>query len=226
MVRVPSSRVLVCALLVLGVASASCEQAPKRRSGPINNTDPEEEEGTGGTGGKPSSTGGKGGTTQSQPDASSSSGSSGGSSGAGGSGGGGGAPADAGADRGSMGSPDTAPVAAAPKLSTDVAPIAKMRCAVAGCHDPVKKEHGMDVSTPAGIMTSWVNKMTADHCQNNKAVTRVVPGMPDASFVVKLITSTNYCAEIKRMPPPPLPTLTPAQIQTIRDWIAAGAKND
>src|SRR5687768_12844699 len=188
--RVPASRLLVCALLVLGVASASCEQAPQRgRSGPINNTDPEEE----GTGGKPSGTGGKGGSTQVPPDASSSSGGSGGSSGAGGSGGGGAAPADAGADRGSMGSPDTAPVAAAPKLSTDVAPIAKMRCAVAGCHDPAKKEHGMDVSTPMGIMTGWVNKMTADHCQNNKAVTRVVPGMPDASFVVKLITSTNYC---------------------------------
>jgi len=223
MVRVPPSTLLVCALLALGVASASCDQAPKRRSGPINNMDPEDE--TGGTGGKASATGGKGGSTQVQPDASSSVG-SGGSSGTGGSGGSAGSPADAGADRGSMASPDTAPVVTAPKLSTDVAPIAKMRCAVAGCHDPVKKEHGMDVSTPAGIMTSWVNKMTADHCQNNKAVTRVVPGMPDASFVVKLITSTNYCAEIKRMPPPPLPTLTPAQIQTIRDWIAAGAKND
>jgi hypothetical protein len=154
-------------------------------------------------------------------------GTGGGGSSAGGSGGG--AMPDSGAAIAADGpgaAPDTMTAPAAPKLSTDVAPIAKMRCAVAGCHDPVKKEHGMDVSTPMGIMTSWVNKMTADHCQNNKAVTRVVPGKPEESFVVKLITSTNYCSEIKRMPPPPLATLTPAQIQTIRDWIAAGAKND
>jgi hypothetical protein len=231
MVRVSPSSALFCALLVLSVASASCEQEPKRRSGPINNMDPDDEApGAGGTGGKPSGTGGKGGSTQ--VDAGSPSGGSGGSAGAGGSsgaggaGGSGGAPADAGSDRGSMGSPDTAPVATAPKLSTHVAPIAKKSCAVTGCHDPNKKEHGMDVSTPAGVMMSWVNKMTADHCQNNKAVTRVVPGMPDASFVVKLITSTNYCAEVKRMPPPPLAMLTPAEIQIIKDWIAAGAKND
>lgn len=231
MVRVSPSIAFLCALLVLSVASASCEQAPKRpRSGPINNMDPDDDDpAAGGTGGKPSGTGGRGGNAQVERDAGSSSGGSGGaggSSGAGGSGGSGGSPADAAADRGSMGSPDTGLVAAAPKLSTDVAPFVKMRCGIAGCHDPVKKEHGMDVSTPAGIMSSWVNKMTADHCMNNKAVTRVVPGMPDASFVVKLITSTNYCSEVKRMPPPPLPTLTPAQIQTIRDWIAAGAKND
>jgi hypothetical protein len=156
--------------------------------------------GSGGGSGGASSQGGRGGSGTSNP-------------GSGGSG-----PADAGGSE--------APVAAAPKLSTDVLPIAKTNCARAGCHDPMKKEHGMDVSTVAGIMTSWVNRMTSDHCKNNAAVVRVTPFKPEASFVVTLISTPMYCDEVKRMPPPPLPRLTEAEIKTIRDWVAAGAKND
>jgi hypothetical protein len=84
----------------------------------------------------------------------------------------------------------------------------------------------MDVSTVAGIMTAWVNKMTADHCKNNAPVVRVTPFKPEASFVVTLISTPMYCNEVKRMPPPPLPRLTEAEIKTVRDWVAAGAKND
>jgi hypothetical protein len=105
-------------------------------------------------------------------------------------------------------------------------PIVKANCARSGCHDPMKKEHGMDVSTAAGIVMSWVNRQTADHCKNNATVTRVVPLKPENSFVVTLISTQMYCNEVKRMPPPPLPMLTPDQIKTIRDWISAGAKND
>ena len=84
----------------------------------------------------------------------------------------------------------------------------------------------MDVSTAMGIMMSWVNRQTADHCKNNATVTRVVPMKPENSFVVTLISTQIYCNEVKRMPPPPLPMLSPDQIKTIRDWISAGAKND
>ena len=115
---------------------------------------------------------------------------------------------------------------ATPRLSTDVFPIVKMNCARAGCHDPIKKEHRMDVSTIAGILASWVNQKTNDHCKNNAEVTRVTPFKPEESLVVTLISTPMYCNEVKRMPPPPLPRLTEAEIKTIRDWVAAGAKND
>jgi hypothetical protein len=174
--------------------------------------------GSGGT----SSTGGTGGGRSSGGASGGGSGGTGGN--AGGSGGSSSADASGSRDSSGQGADSTAP--AAPKLSTDVLPIVKANCARSGCHDPMKKEHGMDVSTAAGIVMSWVNRQTADHCKNNATVTRVVPLKPENSFVVTLISTQMYCNEVKRMPPPPLPMLTPDQIKTIRDWISAGAKND
>jgi hypothetical protein len=118
-------------------------------------------------------------------------------------------------------------VTGGPKLSTDVLPIVRMRCAVAGCHDPIKKEHGMDLSTTATIYAAWVNRMTADHCKNNMPVVRVMPNKPESSFVVTLIEAQpGRCAEQRRMPPVPLPVLAPAEVQTIREWVLAGALNN
>jgi hypothetical protein len=149
-------------------------------------------------------------------------GSGGASGGQGGSpGGAGGASADA------SSAPETGAPAAGPKLSTDVLPIVKEKCARSGCHDPMKKEHGMDVSTAAGIMAGWVNKVTADHCMKNAAVTRVVPFKPENSFVVTLIRAVaGRCDEVRRMPPLPLPPLSPDEVKTITEWVAAGALNN
>jgi hypothetical protein len=186
--------------------------------------------GSGASGGSTAGAGGTGGTSSTGSGGSSSTGGasaggSGGSGGAGGTTGGGGSSSDAGGNKDTTAPADsTAP--AAPKLSTDVLPIVKANCARSGCHDPMKKEHGMDVSTAMGIVMSWVNRQTADHCKNNATVTRVVPMKPENSFVVTLISTQMYCNEVKRMPPPPLPMLSPDQIKTIRDWISAGAKND
>jgi hypothetical protein len=182
-------------------------------------------------GGRGGNSGGRGGSTGGTSGSGDGGGSSGGSAGGAGSGGssggaGGGSSNDAGGNRDSSGSGADSIGPAAPKLSTDVLPIAKANCARSGCHDPMKKEHGMDVSTAAGIMMSWVNRQTADHCKNNATVTRVMPGKPENSFVITLISTQMYCNEIKRMPPPPLPMLSPDQIKTIRDWVSAGAKND
>ncbi len=122
--------------------------------------------------------------------------------------------------------PDVAP-ATAPKLSAHVLPIVKQSCAQAGCHDPTKKEHGMDLSTAATIHAGWVNEKSNDHCENNATVTRVVPGQPDASFVVTLIKNLDCrCSTPKRMPPAPMAALSAAEVKTISDWVAAGARND
>ena len=177
--------------------------------------------GSNATGGSSAGTGGSGGTSTGTGGTSSSGGSGGSAAGAGGS-----SSPDAGNNRDSSSTGADSTTPAAPKLSTDVLPIVKANCARSGCHDPMKKEHGMDVSTTMGIMMSWVNRQTADHCKNNATVTRVVPLKPENSFVVTLISTQMYCNEVKRMPPPPLPMLSPDQIKTIRDWISAGAKND
>jgi hypothetical protein len=213
---------------------------------------PNSQGGTGGAGGAGGATGGSragggagsGGSGTSAPQTGGAGGSLGGSGGAGGSssgsggaGGRGGAGGSAGGAGGSS-STDARPMdmtggdaqgtpPAAPKLSTDVVAITKMRCALAGCHDPVKKEHGMDLSTAATVFAAWVNKTTADHCRNNMAVTRVVPGKPETSFVVTLIEAPpGRCAEVRRMPPAPMPQLPPAEVKVIRDWVVAGALND
>src|SRR5437016_1730142 len=44
-----------------------------------------------------------------------------------------------------------------------VAQIVAPNCAVAGCHDSITHEHGMDLSTPASIYGSWVNQKGLDH---------------------------------------------------------------
>lgn len=197
----------------------------------------------GGAGGTAGMTGGTAGSGGSGGGTGGSGGGYGGSGGGGAGGSGGRGSPDAGRadvrppDAGSapnMGTPDAgggvAPeggAAAGPKLSTDVAPLVKMRCALAGCHDPIKREHGMDLSTAANIFTAWVNKPTADHCRNNMAVVRVTPTKPEASFVVTLITAPpGRCAEQRRMPPVPLPVLAPAEVAIIRDWVLAGALNN
>ena len=102
-----------------------------------------------------------------------------------------------------------------------------MRCALAGCHDPIKHEHGMNLTTADLIHAAWVNAKTADHCKNNMSVTRVVPMKPENSFVVTLIEGQpGRCAEQRRMPPAPMAQMPAVDVKIIREWVAAGANKD
>ncbi len=115
----------------------------------------------------------------------------------------------------------------APKFSSQVAPILKTNCALAGCHDAIKKEHGLDYSAaPAEVYGMLVNRIAADHCNGDAAVTRVMPGQPQNSYLMMLLDDIGRCDEVPRMPPSPRLPLTPTELQLIRDWITAGAKND
>jgi hypothetical protein len=103
-----------------------------------------------------------------------------------------------------------------------VAAIVIPNCAIAGCHDAVSKTHSMDLSSPQKIYDNWVNVPGFDHCTGMNTP-RVIPGDPTASLVMLKIEGNAVCAQSQRMPLPPRPALTPAQIQLIRDWINAGA---
>ena len=168
-----------------------------------------------------SAAGGSGGTAGS-PSAGSA---NGGSAGQGGMAGAGGVAGAAGGS--AAGGSGGDPMSGVPKLSTHVAPLLNTSCALADCHDATKKEHGMDFSaTPAEVHEMLVDHMSADHCNDNATVVRVVPGDPESSYLIQLVDAINRCDEVPRMPPPPLEALDPAEIQMIRDWIAAGAQND
>ena len=52
---------------------------------------------------------------------------------------------------------------------------------------------------------------------------RVVAGDPGASYLMEKLTSAKPAAGTQM---PPTEPLSPERIQRVRDWIAAGAKND
>jgi mono/diheme cytochrome c family protein len=92
----------------------------------------------------------------------------------------------------------------APSFAKDVAPILAARCI--GCHGAAA---GLSLESYAALRAG----------ANGKPV--VVPGDPGASRLVKLVDGRGQ----PRMPygEDPLPA---AQIEKIKAWIAAGAKND
>lgn len=65
-------------------------------------------------------------------------------------------------------------------------------------------------------------------CVGSAFTVRVLPGDPDASFLYAKVASTHDCGD--RMPnaafPFSFPPLPPDEVETIRSWIAAGARDD
>lgn len=89
----------------------------------------------------------------------------------------------------------------------DVLPILRSNCAKSGCHDENTAQDGV-------ILTSYESVMaTAD----------VRPFNLSGSDLYEVITEDD---PDKRMPQPPNPRLTAAQINLISAWILQGAKNE
>jgi uncharacterized membrane protein len=88
----------------------------------------------------------------------------------------------------------------APSFKTDVMPILSDACA--NCHAGRKKKAGVDLSSYDAVLKS------------------VKVNEPDKSRLVKSVTGQGA----KLMPPKR--GLSDAQVKLIKEWIAAGAKND
>lgn len=112
----------------------------------------------------------------------------------------------------------TPPPPSAPTLTFLQDEIFTPRCAFVGCHGPFPN---LGLSLLQGhAHASLVNVVSAELAP----MLRVRPGDPDNSYLVlKLEGDPRIVAE--RMPYGG-PYLSVSEIQAVRDWIAAGAKND
>ena len=89
----------------------------------------------------------------------------------------------------------------------DVLPILASNCAVSGCHDASTRAEGVRL----------------DHYQAVLQTAEVRAGDPDNSELFEVCVETS---PDKRMPPPPRSPLSPGQVETLRRWIAQGARNN
>lgn len=89
-------------------------------------------------------------------------------------------------------------------FSNDIFPLISSTCAMSGCHSATRPADGVDLSTYASI------------------VRFVTPGNPTGSKIYREIVKTGS----ERMPPPPMPAWTPAQVALLSKWIAQGARNN
>lgn len=89
----------------------------------------------------------------------------------------------------------------------DVLPILISNCAISGCHDQETHEEGIILNTYANVMASDV----------------VEPGNANDSEMIEKITDDDLD---DRMPPPPAPPLSSAELAILKEWINQGAKNN
>lgn len=106
-----------------------------------------------------------------------------------------------------------------PSFSKDIAPLLKARCAV--CH-LTGKEAGNMALHPKAAWASLVSRPSSV-----AAFMLVKPGKPDQSYVLMKVQGTHIKngGSGARMPFAG-PSLDPVQIETIRAWIKAGARNN
>src|SRR5690606_10147397 len=91
----------------------------------------------------------------------------------------------------------------------DIRPVLEAQCH--GCHQPAKAK-GDYVMTDFAKLLAGAGEGAA-----------IVPGKPDESVLVKMITpGDNGEAQMPQKKPP----LFPAQIELVKRWISEGAKDD
>lgn len=107
-------------------------------------------------------------------------------------------------------------------LSRDIQPILSTNCAVAGCHAGTSPQQGMNLSE--GLAYQNIVNVPANE---RTGMMRVLPSQPDSSYLVHKIQGTQgTVGGIGERMPLGQPPLTQTQIDLIRAWIAAGAKNN
>lgn len=105
-------------------------------------------------------------------------------------------------------------------FATQVRPILEGSCTSAQCHDGVMPQQGLDL-TAARALVETVG-VASQQCPSTQLVRA---GAPSDSYLVMKLQGSGSCFQGTKMPKPPQ-TLSTAQIQLVRDWIANGAPNN
>ena len=98
-------------------------------------------------------------------------------------------------------------LSASPSFTRDVSPLLRKSCA--GCHQPSSKASGLDVTSYAAFLAG------------GKRGASFIAEKPGESLTIKYLT-----AEVQPRMPMGQPPLPGADIDIIREWIQAGAKDD
>jgi hypothetical protein len=115
--------------------------------------------------------------------------------------------------------PDNGTNNGTPTLTADVQPILTQNCAVSGCHSGASPAQGMSLVTGQTIAN------TVDVASNElPTMDRIEPSDPDQSYLVQKLQGTQAAVggSGAQMPLGGA-ALSQAEINTIRQWIAAGA---
>ncbi|MGN6133914.1 MAG: DUF1549 domain-containing protein, partial [Aureliella sp.] len=116
-------------------------------------------------------------------------------------------PAEAAADK-PTDKPAEAPEERKLSFARDVEPILRAQCQ--GCHQPAKPQGEFEMTNFARLLAG------------GESGSAIVPGKPDESYLVELITPVDGQAEMPKKAAP----LAAAEIETIRQWIRQGAVDD
>ncbi|QDV14554.1 WD domain, G-beta repeat [Rosistilla oblonga] len=104
--------------------------------------------------------------------------------------------------------PPQTPIAQ-PSFVRDIEPILRTQCQ--GCHQPAKPQGDYEMTAFDALLAGGESGSAA-----------IVPGKPEESSLIELITPADGVAEMPRGGKP----LHEVEIEKIRNWIAAGAVND
>jgi hypothetical protein len=114
---------------------------------------------------------------------------------------------------------DTTP----PKLTDVQAKVFAGSCAISGCHGSGSSPSGnLKLSDAATSHASLVNQEGTVVDEDGKVWLRVVPGQPEQSLLYRVLK--GKVGTVRQMPPGV--ALPADQVELVRAWIAAGAKND
>jgi hypothetical protein len=106
---------------------------------------------------------------------------------------------------------------------TEVQAILTQRCATGSCHGNASTPSAQ-LDLRAGETHGELVDVDSLLCSAQQRVL-VVAGDPDASYLLDKVKGDDTCGS-QRMPPPPGNALSNDEIQTITNWICAGAPNN
>jgi len=110
-----------------------------------------------------------------------------------------------------------------PTLSDINAKYFSLSCVFGGCHEAASAEGGLDMEA-ADLRAQFVNVPASDDKAGPRGKVRVVPGDPDASFLIQKLEGTQARDEGNIMPDGTDVPIDPnCRIKMIRQWISDGA---